>query len=163
MVSFARSSRADAWAATSQNEMAQLNGMVQGGNQGQFSEPVIGGNALSLFFMFSAGGGVAQVVESRWDGVAGEWLPANPFSNAELTSDAQHRKRPTGASTDGRTLFFFDESAGHERGAWRNSPTSPFNLFQDVAVAPEASPNRFCGALYYQGEGAVAAGLYEAQ
>jgi hypothetical protein len=64
--------------------------------------------------------------------------------------DATHRRRPTGASSDGLTLFFFDETANLERAAWRSSIASPFVQFVDIGV-PEAAPNKQCDTLYFQG------------
>jgi hypothetical protein len=162
LYAFGRSSQGATWAPTSQSELASINGMVQG-NMGQFSEPVLGADGVSLFFMFSVASAPPLLVESRYDGTAGAWLPANGFSNPELqTTNPGQPRRPTGLSADGRTLFFYDATTATERAAWRDSLSSPFTYFDTLAAPTEASPNRFCTTLYFQGEGNVANGLYEA-
>jgi hypothetical protein len=74
------------------------------------------------------------------------------MTNPELTSaDPTHRRRPTGASSDDRTLFFYDEVGNVERAAWRSDPSSPFTHFEDIPAAPEAAPNAGCSLLYFRG------------
>jgi hypothetical protein len=73
-------------------------------------------------------------------------------SNPQLSSvDSTHRRRPTGVSSDDRTLFFFDEVSGKERAAWREAPSAAFGVFGDLSVAPEGAPDEACRVLYYQG------------
>jgi hypothetical protein len=73
-------------------------------------------------------------------------------TNPELTSvDPTHRRRPTGASSDDRTLFFYDEVGNVERAAWRSDPSAPFTHFEDIPAAPEAAPNAGCSLLYFRG------------
>jgi hypothetical protein len=101
--------------------------------------------------------------ESKWDGTQGSWgLPA-ALANAEFTSpDAAHRRRPSGTSADGRTLFFYDEVTSLERAAWRETPTTPFATFRDIGDFPDATPSPHCDALYYQGADAAGAGVFSA-
>jgi hypothetical protein len=90
-------------------------------------------------------------------------LPSAPL-NAEFESvDATHRRAPTGSSSDGRTLFFFDDVAGLERAAWRESPAVPFALFRDVGPFPEAAPSARCDSLYYRGQDAAGTGVFSAE
>jgi hypothetical protein len=117
-----------------------------------WSEPAFGASGDRFFYLVTPGSGAPAIYESVWqaqDG-GGAWGAGVALPEAELASmDATHRRRPTGASADDRTLFFFDEVTGVERGAWRDSPTSAFTHFEDIAVAPEATPSLDCSQLYY--------------
>jgi hypothetical protein len=96
------------------------------------------------------------VYESQWDAGKAAWAVGVELRVTELAStDATHRRRPTGASADDLTLFFFDEVAGVQRAAWRDTPSAMFSQFADIAVAPEAAPNLDCADLYFQGTGGV--------
>jgi hypothetical protein len=79
------------------------------------------------------------------------WTTGKALPNAEFAStSATARRRATGASADGRTLFFYDEVAGKERAAWRDSIASPFVTFVDMPGMTEAAPNHRCDTLYFQ-------------
>jgi len=127
------------------------------------SEPVFAASGDSFFFLLTlpadsdagvdatAPAPAPTLYESRRTGT-GAWGPGVAVTNPELTSaDAAHRRRPTGASSDDRTLFFYDEVGNVERTAWRSDPSSPFAHFEDVPAAPEAAPNAGCSLLYYRG------------
>jgi hypothetical protein len=128
------------------------------------SEPVFGASGDSFFFLLTppadsdatvdatAPAPPPTLYESRLSGTGGTWGPGVAVTNAELTSaDAAHRRRPTGSSSDDRTLFFYDEVVNVERAAWRSDPASPFTHFEDVPAAPEAAPNAGCSLLYFRG------------
>jgi hypothetical protein len=114
-----------------------------------FSEPVLGGDGASLFFLVTPTAGAPVLVESTYDSVGRAWTGGVAFSNPELAStDSTHRRRPTGASSDGLTLFFFDEVAGLERGAWRSTTDAAFDQFVDLPDLDEAAPSTSCATLY---------------
>jgi hypothetical protein len=145
---FERTDRGQAWAATAGLEFTQVRMLPEGG--AEISNPVFGGDKRSLFFILTSYG-KASLYESRWDMVQRGWGPPVRVSNAQLDSpDLTHLRRPTGASADGHTLFFFDEVSGLERGAWRDSATSPFVFFANVGAFVEAVPSSACDTLYHQ-------------
>jgi len=117
-----------------------------------FSEPVLGGDGASLFFLVTPtpdAPGAPVLVESTYDSVGRAWSGGVAFPNTELASmDSTHRRRPTGASSDGLTLFFFDEVAGLERGAWRSTTDAAFDQFVDLPDLDEAAPSTSCATLY---------------
>jgi len=121
------------------------------------SEPMFGASGVSFFFLLTPGGGgdastaMPVLYESPWDAASSAWGPGVAITQAELSSTATQLRRPTGASTDDLTLFFFDEVALVERAAWRADPSSPFIHFEDVPAAPDAAPNGGCALLYYRG------------
>jgi hypothetical protein len=118
---------------------------------GAFSEPVVSADGFSLFYLLATGTAPPVFTESSWNPGTKAWDAGAALPNQELavTTAAQVR-RPTGASSDRRTLFFFDEANRTERVAWRNSPTSPFDFFDDLSLAPEAAPSGTCSRLYFQ-------------
>jgi hypothetical protein len=125
------------------------------------SSPVLGSSGKTFFFLATAAGGTPALYESAWDAGNRVWLAATPVSNPELSSnDALHRRRPTGVSSDDRTLFYFDEIAGVERAAMRPAATGPFAAFVDVGAFPEATPLSQCDELMYQGTDASGSGIY---
>ncbi len=93
--------------------------------------------------------------------LASEFVAQDSDGGAEGGAAAQVR-RPTGASSDRLTLFFFDEVAGNERAAWRLTPTSPFTRFVDIASLPEAAPDDDCSVVYFHGTDAMGQGLFTA-
>jgi hypothetical protein len=115
------------------------------------SEPVLAASGDAFFYLVTPAAGAPAIYESTLDTSTGQWKAGVALPNPELAStDATHRRRPTGASSDDRTLFFFDEMAQVERAAWRDDPASPFHTFQDIAIAPEAAPNGECSLLYFK-------------
>jgi hypothetical protein len=91
------------------------------------------------------------------------WDTGTPLPNPEFAiATASQLRRPTGASGDRRTLFFFDEVTGKERAAWRSSAGAPFDTFVDLPLAPEAVPNANCDTLYFHGMDAAGQGLFTA-
>jgi hypothetical protein len=119
-----------------------------------FAEPVIAADNQTFFFVATIGNAVPFIYESRFNTTIEGWAGPNALSETELrASDAAHRRRPTGASADRRTLFFYDEVNGVERAAWRDNPDAMFTLFVDETGFNEGAPNATCQTLYYQGAG----------
>jgi hypothetical protein len=130
---------------------------------GAFSQPVESADGLSFFYLVAVGTGLPVLYESAWNATMSQWDDGTPLPNADfaITSAGQVR-RPTGASADRRTLFFFDEVSGHERAAGRDSPTSPFDQFVDLPDLPEAVPSGDCVTVYFHGTDASGEGLFMA-
>ena len=62
---------------------------------------------------------------------------------------------PTGWSSDDQSLFFWDQSLGAERIAWRDSATHAFALMQTIGSAQQyAYPAAGCSKIYYSAPGA---------
>jgi hypothetical protein len=160
-VAFHRSNVASAWAASATLQFANVDAMAGVDSGGQFSEPVLGADDNSFFYLLTPAAGSPVLYESRWDASRGAWTTGNALSNPELASaSATSRRRPTGASSDGRTLFFYDEVGGQERAAWRDSVSSPFVMFVDTPGMTDAAPNHRCDTLYFlekAGDGSASA------
>jgi hypothetical protein len=154
-VSFVRASAGGSWTRSASNEFTFVAAMVAEG--GMMSEPVVSADGLALFYLLTIGKGTGPLpilYESTWTAPTKKWSSGTPLPNPEFAiASASQRRRPTGASADRRTLFFFDEVAAKERAAWRASPTAPFDTFVDVTLAPEAAPDANCDTLYFGGAG----------
>lgn len=163
--SFVRTGPGGSWSAGSAQEFTALAATISESG-GSFSEPVLSADGLSLFYVLAIGPNLPVFYESAWDTAKKAWALGTPLSGADFTiTTTTQLRRPTGASSDRLTLFFFDEVAGHERAAWREFPTSPFDFFVDLPSLPEAAPNQDCLTLYFQSSGgdAGAPGLGTAQ
>jgi hypothetical protein len=150
LVGFGRAGIGAAWSPSLPSVLANVNAITSETPGAVFHEPVLGADGVSLYALFGPSGGPFALLESRWSPSTHAWMAPSVLSAAGLASvDATHRRRPTGASSDGLTLFFFDETANVERAAWRSSLASPFVQFVDIGV-PEAAPNKQCDTLYFQ-------------
>jgi len=159
LVALERGGRSSSWAPSLPSAYATLNGMGGDPGNGSFFEPAFGLDGLSLFYLVMPPNAAPALFESRWDPSKRAWQSGTGLSNPELASaDAMHRRRPTGASSDGLTLFFFDETSQTERAAWRPSVASPFANFVDLSFA-EAAPNYLCDSLYYQDDESAPTGI----
>ena len=158
-VGFERVGRDAAWGSSTGLEFTQVRGVYEGGALG--SAPVLSGDKHSFFFVMTRTGQPPVLYESVWDGPQRSWGRPVNVSNAELAGAANgKRRRPTGTSSDGLTLFFFDETTNLERAAWRNAVNAPFNLFKDIGAFPEAVPSFRCDTLYYQGQDSLGVGVF---
>lgn len=122
-----------------------------------FGDPVL--SADGHFFYYSVlAGGPATIAESYRSG-NNPWPKGRFLTNAELAPDAGKLRRPTGLSTDGRTLFFWDEVDAVEKMAFRGDPiVVPFNVFGQFTVVgafANAQPTTKCQRLYYDAPGSV--------
>jgi hypothetical protein len=154
-VSFVRGGDAGTWTQEPTTEFININGMISEAG-GAFAEPVVSVDGVSLFYVLTLGMNNPAVFESTWDSSTKTWTFGSQLPNPELaTSSATELRRPTGASSDRRTLFFYDGTTAKERAAWRSSPTAPFGTFVDVTIAPEAAPAESCNTLYFQGTGGL--------
>jgi hypothetical protein len=153
-VAFYRTGVGAAWSPSAAPQFSNIDAMASADSGGQFSEPVLGADGNSFFYLLAALGGLPTLFESKWSAAQHAWTTGTALPNPELApASATGRRRPTGVSADGRTLFFYDEVATQERAAWRDSSTSPFVTFVDTPGVEEAAPNYRCDVLYFQEAG----------
>jgi hypothetical protein len=160
--SFARSAVGAPFSPSNGKEFAAVAAM-RSESGGTFSEPVVSADQQSFFYLLALPNNPPVFYESTWDRGAKAWTTGRALPNPEFAiAGASLRRRPTGASFDDRTLFFFDEVAGHERAAWRSSPAAPFDRFVDLPLVPEAAPDDDCVTLYFHGADTNGQGLFTA-
>jgi hypothetical protein len=159
-VTFYRTSPSGSWSPTFSTEFETIAAMAKEFG-GTFAEPVVSASGESLFYLLAAPNEPPAFYESPWDASLKQWATGAALPNGEFyIGSAATLRRPTGASSDGLTLFFFDEAAGNERGAWRVTPTSPFTTFADLTATPEAAPVDDCSVIYFHGSDAMGQGLF---
>jgi hypothetical protein len=163
-IAFDRAGVGAAWTPSTTLPFAQVNAMASAEQGGQFSEPVLGADGSSFFYLLASSTTLPALYESKWDALQGAWSTGNALANPALASASTTAPTyATGASSDGRTLFFHDGAAVQERAAWRDSATSPFVQFVDVSGIFEAAPNFQCNTLYFQGTNTGGTGVFIAQ
>jgi hypothetical protein len=150
-----------AWVLSPSFELDAVNEMASTEQSGALSEPVVSGDGNSLFYVLTTSAG-PTLFESKWDDASHAWATGSPALPASGLPGPTAIMRATGASSDGLTLFFYDNGAMKERAAWRLTPTSAFNQFEDEVAIPDAVPNFGCTTVYFQsidtnGEGAFVA------
>jgi hypothetical protein len=151
-----RSTVGGAWSVGSTNPYASINALLDETVGSSFAEPVLGADKNTFFFIAIIGTNKPFIYESRYNTTINAWAGPSSLIQLELRStDAAHRRRPTGASADRRTLFFFDETEAVpiQRAAWRDTPDVAFSKFVDLSGLNEAAPSTHCETLYYQGAG----------
>jgi hypothetical protein len=150
LVAFGLDGDAGMWSTLGTAQFANLSaGAMDTGKA--FSTPVLGADGRSLYYVLAPQADASpqdapRLYESTWDETAQKW--GNGVWHSEFT-----KALPTGASLDGRTLFFFDQTQNIERGGWRDSAQAPFVEFHDVGMLPEAAPNLLCDTLYFRTAG----------
>lgn len=152
------------WTKASENVFAQINAFLAEAS-GKVSEPVIGADKLTLYFLATLGANPPFIYESRYAASVSQWASPGSLLPTALrsTNATNQRRRPTGASADRRTLFFYDEVGGLERAAWRTTPDTAFSQFVDLTGFSESVPNTACDTLYFQASDTGGAGVFTAQ
>lgn len=150
-----RSTVGGTWAVGSTAAFANINALLDEEGPGSgFAEPVIAADNQTFFFVATIGAAVPFIYESRYNTTIEGWAGPNALSETDLrAADSTHRRRPTGASADRRTLFFYDEVNNVERAAWRDNENAMFTQFIDETGFNEGAPNATCQTLYFQGAG----------
>jgi hypothetical protein len=113
-----------------------------------FGDPVLSSDDRTFYYSkYGSEGTVTVFAATRSDPVP--WPLGTPVEGAPLLNDCGARRRPTGVSADGLTLFYYDESSGSERATWRKSTDSAFSGFVDLGSRIGAQPNAACTSLYF--------------
>jgi hypothetical protein len=156
IVVFARAARGDAFALGDAKDFTAITAQASAAPASALlSDLVFSGDGLALYYSLYAaqaadGGGASTLFVSTRTATTDPWPTGKPRSEAELSQGGDGlRKRPTGISADGLTLFFLDEGAGMERAAHRVTAAAPFSSFVDLGPRLFATPSADCSRLYY--------------
>jgi hypothetical protein len=117
----------------------------------QFGEhdraPVLSFDGASLYYNGDeVGAGTVKVAHLD---ASSRWGNAEVLSGDLLSSTGPAWKLPTGISTDGLTLFYFDLSNATESVAFRTVTGVPFDTVVALGAYPDAKPTAACSALYF--------------
>lgn len=119
------------------------------GKSGQLGDPVL--SADERTFVFSYWGVDASSVRIAHRASKLDMFGAGTrVTQNELVGTNTARVRPSGASVDNRTIFFWDEIAKKEIMAQRaGEDAMTFTSFVDIGARPFASPNATCTTLVH--------------
>jgi len=134
-------------------------------SQGLFADPVLSGDGKLLYYS-QYGVSAYTMHESYRPGASGVWPQGQAMIEKDfLAPSLSARRRPTGISSDGRTLFFWDESANIERVAFREGEEMPHNTyasFADLGAYQYAVPTQSCTRIYFSASGSGGLDLFYA-
>jgi hypothetical protein len=109
------------------------------------------------FFYVALGSGGYPVRAATRANADDAFTIGEPLSQCELAGHDSLLRIPTGISSDGLTLFFFDPDRGTARAAWRSALDAPFTWFRDLPGKRVVVPGGGCHGVYYSqlGDGAL--------
>jgi hypothetical protein len=158
---FRRATRSDAFAPGTVGTFANLSQGLPAG--GTIADPVIGESDATMFFSL-VGPGITATMQTaiRFNPTA-VWPSRSPVNADQLAANGTSRKRPTGLSGDGRTLFYWDEALSLTRRAVRGpGALAVFESFTDVGPQQAVQPVASCKRIYYSATGASSLDLFHA-
>lgn len=147
----ARASRTDTFDATfDTHPFAGLNASVKERNKtGKLYDIVISADERTMVFSYT-GVGDSTVRISHRASKLNDWGVGVAVSQSGLEPVNGDRRRPTGTSTDNRTIFFWDEHNGTQLMAQRaGEEATEFTSIVDIGMRPLASPNADCTMLFH--------------
>jgi hypothetical protein len=121
-----------------------------------FGDPLLSSDDLSFYYS-KYGGGEVQTIFVSTRPAPVPWTLGSPVDGEPLRTACGHRRRATGISSDGLTLFYWDDASGTERATWRASSTGAFSGVVDLGTRRNAAPDTTCTKLYYSAPAADAA------
>jgi hypothetical protein len=126
-----------------------------------FGDPIVSNDDRTFYYSRYGGGEVETMFASvRPDEIG--WPVGTSLQGAMLDAKCGKRRRPTGISSDGLTLFYWDDLSGSERAAYRPSVGAAFTGAIDLGQLAEAQPTAACDALFYSGKGSSGVDIFRA-
>ena len=142
-----RSARGQPFGSRGEGDFILINADAQALGHG-FSSCVFSPDGLGLFYTVGGTDERHPLRDSRRS--AGEaWPIGVALKGCELEAHAGFGRYPTGVSSDGKTLFFYDAWREVARGAWRETSDGPFTWFRDLGDWRAVQVNAACDSLYY--------------
>jgi hypothetical protein len=149
-----RPDRSQPFGSPGEGDFVSLNADAQALGYG-FSSCAFSPDGLGLFYTV---GGIDEphpLRDSRR--IQGAPWPIGVVLDAcELEAHAGFGRYPTGVSSDGKTLFFYDSWRGVARAGWRATSDGPFTWFRDLGDRRALQVNAACDGLYYSATDGVA-------
>jgi hypothetical protein len=142
-----RADRASAFGSAEAGEFSVLNADAAA-KGGLFSSCVFAPDDRTLYYTFGGPDERYPLHVSTRSG-SGPWPVGQAVEQCELEAHAGYGRYPTGVSSDGKTLFFYDSWRVEARAAWRAASSGPFTWFRDFGDLFVPQPNDACDRLYY--------------
>jgi hypothetical protein len=128
-----------------------------------YGDPVLAADDNAFYYSVYGGGQTTTIFRATRLVSGDSWEVGSPLtSSTGLAAQGSLRRRPTGISSDGQTLFFWDEVQGVERAAWIDQSTGAFDVFVDLGTRSMAAPESTCSRLYYSAPGTESINLFVA-
>lgn len=149
-VEYTRGHRGDAFSEAGSGTFALINATGASFSKAtSFGDPVIAADDQSLVYSIYGRGDKVTIQYSARLFSGDPWAVASSLGGAALEAQGTLRRRPTGISSDLRTLFFWDDVSATERAGFRSDWLADFTAFVDLGTLTGAIPNAACDALYY--------------
>ena len=143
-----RASRSDAFGSFSEGDFTNINADIATG--ASVGDPVFGETNTQFYFSIYGTSTTTTIYRSLRLTPEDPWGSAGALNVASgLLEVGTNRRQPTGISSDGRTLFFYDQVSSSERAAWINETSGQFDTFADLGTRIYAAPSGSCATLYY--------------
>lgn len=142
-----RPDRASAFGSEAEGELALLNADAHSKGW-SFSSCVFAPDDRTLYYTVGAVDERYPLHVSTRSGT-GAWPVGEAIQSCELEAHSGYARYPTGVSSDGQTLFFYDSWRGKARAGWRTADSGPFTWFKDLGDLFVPQPNAACDHLYY--------------
>ena len=127
-----------------------------------FGDPLLAPDNKTFIYSEFGPGVVDTVHQTKRLFDADPWQVGLTWAATELRASGASRRRPTGLSADGRTLFFWDEQQSQERAGFVVYQGVQFASFVDLGPLIGAQPNDNCTLLYHAGPGTLSRDLFAA-
>jgi hypothetical protein len=144
----------EAFGAPSAGDFSALNAAAASDGL-TLSAPVIAPDDRTLYYLAVSLDGTDYPLHVSTRSGAGAWPVGTAVQSCQLKSFQGFNPVPTGVSSDGLTLFFWDSFYGTARAAFRESAGGPLVWFDDLGTLVAAQPNTACNRLYYSADGIV--------
>jgi hypothetical protein len=115
--------------------------------------PVIAPDDRTLYYLAVPPSGTEYPLHVSTRAGAGAWPVGTAVEACELRAFQGFNPTPTGVSSDGLTLFFWDSFYGVARAAFREDADGPFVWFEELGPIVAAQVNTGCNRLYYSDDG----------
>lgn len=147
-----RPARGEAFGEPDEGAFALIN-MAALESEAALSSPVIAPDDRTLYYLSVPPGGTDYALHVSTRAGSGDWPVGTPVEACELSSFEGFNPAPTGVSSDGLTLFYWDSFYGTARAAYRETAGGPFVWVDELGPRFPAQPNAACDRLYYWEDG----------
>jgi hypothetical protein len=148
----ARSAPGEDFGAPAEGDFALINADAAE-NGATVSSPVIAPDDRTLYYLRVSPDSADYPLHVSTRSGSGAWPVGTAVEACELKSFQGFDPVPTGVSSDGLTLFFWDSFYATARAAFRQSAGGPFVWVDDLGARTAAQPNEACNRLYYSDDG----------
>jgi hypothetical protein len=162
---YTRSARADDFSAPGLGSFAAFEDYSQTAMPAAnaFADPLLAPDDKTFIYS-EYGPGVVETIHQTKRLFSGDsWSLGLSFMAVELTASGTQRRKPTGLSSDARTLFFWDEPMAEERAGFFVYQSDALSNVVDLGQRQGAQPNQACTRLYHSAAGVSSIDLFIAR